>query len=224
MFPKAGSAVPAAAWPPGVLGCCLGAGGLAPLPLSRARHALPLGPWLPLLAPSLDVLGPANIPHYPGTQRPTHREPQGAGPGTSGAHVRGRLAGCPWAGVLRPDAEAQNPNLLASRRSPSSPRVSREPQSEERNREERGGKPRGLFRQLSALATSQGVPNHLLRPDSRASEPSFRSPPHRAPVPASEKVRGQGHHLRAALHGTTLRGRRGLTLPLGAVREARSAQ
>lgn len=103
--------------------------------------------------------------------------------------------GCPWAGVPLPDAEGQNPNLLASRRSPSSPRVSREPQSEERNREERGGKPRGLFRQLSALATSQGVPNHLLRPDSRASEPSFRSSPHRAPVPASEKVRGQGHHL-----------------------------
>lgn len=101
--------------------------------------------------------------------------------GPSGAHARRRLAGCPWAGVPRPDAEAQNPNLPASRGSPSSPRVSGEPQSEERNREEGGRKPRGLVRQLSALATSQGVPNHLLRPGSRASEPSFRSPPPTAP-------------------------------------------
>lgn len=55
--------------------------------------------------------------------------------------------------AARPDAEAQNPNLPASRRSLSSPRVSGEPQSEERNREtpaafprpeEGGGKPRGL--------------------------------------------------------------------------------
>lgn len=187
--------------------------------LRSAEPLSPLGPSIRPLAPSSSAFswraGPRGHPASPRDTTPTP-EPRRGTSRTLRARSCRRFAGRPWAGVPRPHAEAQDPNLpggLATGCSLASPRISGAPQSGEKLGNaglpfpgaQEGGSPEG---RSAALPARHRVPRHLPR---RGWGGGPRGCPSLlpTPAPAPRQARGQGCRLREALRGGAPERRRG---------------